>query len=155
MEVIMKIYIASSWKNQNFCKAVADALRTEGHEVDCFCDGSSGRYVFHGTEFVKREEDMANYDAIEFISDARTIRAFEEDRRWLDWADACVLILPSGRSAHLESGYAKGRGKRLFIYGDFPKGEFEVMYRFADGMFRLEDLDGLLDALTTSQTTQL
>jgi hypothetical protein len=46
-----------------------------------------------------------------------------------------VLILPSGKSSHLEAGYAKGCGKKLYIIGGFVKGEFETMYGFADGMF--------------------
>lgn len=33
----------------------------------------------------------------------------------------------------------KGRGKKLFIVGEFEKGEFDVMYGFADGMFRIGD----------------
>jgi len=141
-----KVYIASSWKMEKLCKIVAQGLRDAGIEVDCFCDDSTGRYVFHWSEFVEREEDLINYDAIEFINDKRTIRAFEEDKAHLDWADTVVLILPSGRSAHLEAGYGVGQGKRLYIYGEFPKGEFDVMYRFADGMYRLEDVKALIEA---------
>ena len=47
----MNIYIATSWKMEPTAKAVAQWLRQEGHTVDCFCDPSSGRYVFHWTEF--------------------------------------------------------------------------------------------------------
>jgi len=140
-----KIYVASSWKNKRLCNIVAAELRRAGHTVDCFCDGSTGRYVFHWTEFVDREEDLMNYDAIEFISDPRTIKAFEEDKKHLDWADTVLLILPSGRSAHLEAGYGKGQGKGLFIYGDFRKGEFDVMYRFADGMYRLREINKMVE----------
>jgi hypothetical protein len=60
-------------------------------------------------------------------------RAFQEDKKWLEWSEATLLILPAGKSAHLEAGYAKGQGKHLVIYQkDFPSGEFDVMYGFAD-----------------------
>jgi hypothetical protein len=72
-------------------------------------------------------------DAIKFLEDERSQRAFVEDKKWLDWADVCILILPSGKSSHLEAGYAKGQGKQLIIYQrHFPEGEFDVMYGFAD-----------------------
>lgn len=142
-----RIYIASSWKNEAACRGVASRLRDQGHKVDCFCDPWAGRYVFHWTELVEKQEDLAKYDAVNFLADSRVQRAFLEDKKWLDWADTVLLILPCGRSAHLEAGYGKGSGKRLFIYGDFVKGEFDVMYGFADGLFRTTEVDQLCEAL--------
>jgi len=125
----MKIYIASSWKNENMVKEWASVLRTEGHEVDAFCDDPKGRYVFHFSEIGHPSE----LDAINFLDDDRTLKAFMEDKKWLNWADVCLLILPSGKSAHLEAGYAVGRGKKLVIWqAYYPRGEFDVMYGFAD-----------------------
>ena len=34
--------------------------------------------------------------------------------------DGCVLVLPSGRSAHLEAGWAAGAGKRVVVYVPEP-----------------------------------
>ena len=136
----MKIYIASSWKMENVVKDLALLLRGEGHEVDCFCDDSNGRYVFHWSEIANKEE----LDAISFLADKRTQKAFREDKKWLDWAEICILVVPSGKSAHLEAGYIKGQGKRLLIYGEFPPGEFDVMYGFADGLYKWDELDALL-----------
>ena len=135
----MKIYLASSWKNKEECLSLAALLRSEGHEVDCFCDPSTGRYSFHWSEMVEREEDLATFDQFHFQADPRAENAFREDKRWLDWAEALVLLLPCNRSAHLEGGFAKGQGKRLYILGPFPPGEFEVMYGFADGIYRYTD----------------
>jgi hypothetical protein len=149
----MKIYIATSWKMENYAKRMATLLRARGHEVDCFCDPSSGRYVFHWTEFVDQEEDLKNYDAISFLDDPRTQRAFKEDKGWIDWCDAVVMIHPCGKSAHLEAGYAKGSGKKLYMWGSFPEGEFDVMYGFADGLFRQNDIDELFLCLENTSTS--
>jgi hypothetical protein len=128
----MKIYIASSWKNEQPAKSLAMILREFGHEVDCFCDDSTGRYVFHFSEI----GPIDNIDAISFLQDKRSQRAFIEDKNHIDWSEAVVMLHPCGKSSHLEAGYAKGSGKKLFMLGTFPKGEFDVMYGFADGLFR-------------------
>lgn len=137
----MKIYLASSWKNKSMVRLLAYFLKRAGHEVDDFTDSSKGRYVFHYSEIGPRDK----LDAITFLKDTRSQRAFQEDKKWLDWAECCILLLPAGRSAHLEAGYMKGQGKKLFILGDFPRGEFDVMYGFADGLYRR--LDELIDKL--------
>ena len=149
----MKVYIASSWKNQTAVIALAEYLERYGFEVDAFCRSSDKRYVFHWSELVDEEDELANYDAIEMLADPRTQRAFKEDRKWLDWSDCVIMLMPCGRSSHMEAGYAKGQGKLLYIYGDFPKGEFDVMYGFADGLFRREDIDALVFALFEAMST--
>jgi hypothetical protein len=128
----MKIYMASSWKNASWVREIAEYLRKQNFEVDDFTDDSK-RFVFSYIGAFDQEE-QENMDARKFLKDPRAIRAFVEDKKWIDWADAVVLVLPAGRSAHLEGGYAKGQGKLLIIIspGKFPKGEFDVMYGLAD-----------------------
>lgn len=124
-----KIYVASSWKNEKDVKGMAAFLRTEGFDVDDFTDDTRGRFVFHYSELGPIEE----HDAISFLKHDKAQRAFLEDKKMIDWADAVVMLLPAGKSSHLEAGYAKGSGKKLIIYQtEFPKGEFDVMYGFAD-----------------------
>lgn len=132
----MKIYLASSWKNQQLVLNTAQGLESLGYEVDAFCRGTDKRYSFHWSEMVDDEKDLAKYDAIDFLFDARCQRAFREDKKWLEWADCVVMILPCGKSSHMEAGYAAGKGKKLYIVGDFPKGEFDVMYGFANSLMR-------------------
>lgn len=144
----MKIYIATSWKNADVALVMADLLRLDGHLVDCFCDEKSGRFVFDYREI----DDCENLDAISFLEDARSQKAFEEDKKWLDWAEIVLMILPCGNSAHLEAGYARGCGKKVYIFGHFKKGSFDVMYGFADNLFRSEQLDELREIL--KPTTQ-
>lgn len=126
----MKIYLASSWKNAALVKNIKERLEAEGNEVDAFCDTSAGRFVF---SFDQLPANISEHNAISIFNFPPVNRAFQEDKKWLDWSEATLLILPAGKSAHLEAGYAKGQGKRLVIYQeDFPNGEFDVMYGFAD-----------------------
>ena len=131
----MKIYVASSWKNADMAYSVAVYLRKKNFDVDVFCDDTMGRYVFHWSEMLdSADKSKSKLNAVTFLKDERSQRAFKEDKKWLDWCDACVLILPAGNSSHLEAGYIKGQGKKLIIYAPlgFPQGEFDVMYGFAD-----------------------
>jgi len=150
----LKIYIASSWKNQQRVLSLAKRLEAEGFEVDAFCRSTSIRHTFHWSEFVDTEEELQNYDAISFLNDPRVQRAAKEDEKWLDWADVVVMLMPCGRSSHLEGGFAKGQGKLLYLYGEFPKGEFDVMYDLADGLFRSEELGLLIEELNKRSTRE-
>jgi len=141
----LKIYLASSWKNEELVKIIAEVLRQRGHEVDCFCDESGGRYVFRWTDHFEIIEDA---NVFSFLTLPEAKKAFEEDKKWIDWSDAVVMIFPCGNSSHLEGGYAKGCGKKLYIWGNFPSGYFENMYGFADGIFDEYHLKDLLEVLS-------
>ena len=122
----MKIYIASSWKNEKAVDHLAFQLRARKHEVDAFTDSSKGRYVFHWSEMLDSpDKSKSELNAITFLKDERSQKAFKEDRKWLDWCYCVILLLPAGKSSHLEAGYAKGQGKELIIYSPagFPQGE--------------------------------
>lgn len=140
----MKIYIATSWKNEALAKTVAEILRSDSHEVDCFCDESTGRYCFRWTDHFEKIEDA---NVFSFLSLPEARKAFEEDKKYLDWCDAVVMIYPCGNSAHLEGGYAKGQGKLLYMWGWFPAGYFENMYGFMDGIFPEDGLGDLRTVL--------
>jgi len=130
-----RIYIASSWKNADILPPFAVTLEIWGNEVDCFCREDTGRFVFSFRDI----DNAENIDQFDMMKTPQCRKAFAEDKKWLDWADTVIMVLPCGRSAHLEAGYAVGQGKRLVILGEFPKGEWDVMYGFADLLVGLND----------------
>jgi nucleoside 2-deoxyribosyltransferase len=139
-DLTMKIYLASSWKNETLVIVIANILRKAGHEVDAFCDSSLARFE-HQVYHVCRSMPITSIDAKDAFRDSRFKDACREEIKWLDWCDCCLLILPSGKSSHLEAGYAKAKGKKLIIYHakGFPAGDIDVMYNFADLL--TEELD--------------
>lgn len=136
-----KVYLASSWKNAAEVCEVAKILRHYGLEVYDFTDPRCGGYMFSRNDL----PDSETLDNISCLQLEQAKRAFAEDKKMIDWADVVLLILPSGRSAHLEAGYAVGRGKKLVIVGDHPPGEFDVMYGFADLVCRWQHFDAVVD----------
>lgn len=129
----MKIYIASSWKNHEIVRNLANLIRKGLLDVECddFTDPSQGRFVFSWTEIT---EDEMKLNAKNFLEDERAQKAFQEDVSRIDWADVLIMILPCGKSAHMELGYAAGKGsKEIIVFSPcgFEPGEWEVMYGFA------------------------
>lgn len=124
-----RIYLASSWRNQHQPELVA-RLRGSGHSVYDF------RNPRHNTGFSWQQiEGSVDSGAANFRAALNTsavaARGFLSDMHALDWADTCLLLLPCGRSAHLEAGWAKGRGKRLIVFLH-QYDEPELMYLMAD-----------------------
>jgi hypothetical protein len=56
---------------------------------------------------------------------------FSKDYEAMVRADTFVLVLPCGKSAHLELGWAVGAGKRTAILLEDPV-EPELMYKMVD-----------------------
>jgi hypothetical protein len=70
----------------------------------------------------------------------------------MKWADTFVLMLPSGRSAHLEAGWAIGAGKPTAILLHEDKFEPELMYLMADHIaVTLEEVCDWLDGLEVAR----
>ncbi len=150
----LRIYLASSWRNQEAVRVMMKALREVGLEVDCFCDQEGGRVGFYiPDELAKEGQTIYDIDAITAlehptVGDLFHV-AYTEDKKWLDWCNCLIMLMPCGRSAHLEAGYIRGQDKLFLIYwlNDLVPGEFENMYQFADCMYRTEELPKMLTEL--------
>ena len=138
-----KIYVASSWRNP-FFPQVVERLRQEGHEVYDFRNPPHGGQGFHWTDIDENAPHWTFGQYAEGLHHPLAERQFQADREALDWADTCVLVLPSGRSAHTEAGYLAGAGRRVIVY--IPEMvEPELMYKLFDGV--VGTLDDLAAAL--------
>lgn len=121
-----RIYLASSWRNQ-FQPAVCGALRIAGHEVYDFRNPHPGDKGFgwSGIDPLWREWTPATFRAALDHDIAQA--GFKNDFDAMTWADEFCLLLPCGKSAHLEAGWAIGQGKRTSIF--MPRqDEPELMY---------------------------
>lgn len=139
-----RIYVASSWRNA-YQQGVVYALRTAGHEVYDFKNPAPGE---HGFQWSEVDPEWKSWDP-DTYRDALThpvsLHGFKNDYDAMQWADTGVLVLPSGRSAHIEAGYFNGAGKALHILLLEPQ-EPELMYLMATGISL--SVPQLLNALT-------
>lgn len=110
-----RIYVASSWRNP-YQPGVVNALRMRGHEVYDFRNPFNGVPGFAWSEI---DPDWRAWSAEKYrellTTHPTAARGFVSDLRGMQWADTCVLVLPCGRSAHLEAGWFCGQGKRSII----------------------------------------
>ena len=126
----MKIYVASSWRNV-LQPAVVQMLRLFGHEVYDFRHPAPGNTGFSWAEIDPNWQTWTPAQYRDALQHQIAIRGYGYDIGALNACDACLLVLPSGRSASWEFGYAMGAGKRGAVY--MPEAcEPELMYREAE-----------------------
>lgn len=110
-----RIYVASSWRNCYQQDIVRD-LRLHGHDVYDFRNPFNGVPGFAWSDI---DPDWQGWSAARYreLLTTHPIAAlgFVSDLRGMQWADTCLLVLPCGRSAHLEAGWFCGQGKRTII----------------------------------------
>lgn len=128
----MKIYVASSWRNIYYPSVVC-ALREAGHDVYDFRNPPNGDPGFHWTDVDPRAMEWAPSEYQEGLHHPKAERQFKNDIEAMESCDACVLVLPCGRSAHTEAGWFAGRGKKVIAY--IPElVEPELMYKLFAGV---------------------
>ena len=111
----MKIYVASSWRNKRQPEVVK-ALIQRGHFVYDF------RNPYHreaGFQWADMDKNWEKWNAAQFkralLTSPVASHAYLSDLRAMEWADCLVMVTPCGNSAHLELGWAAGRGKRTVV----------------------------------------
>lgn len=123
----MNVYLASSWRNLEQPR-VLKVLKDGGHRV---CDFRNPTLTDKGFAWSDIDPEWKTWAADRYRAQLHHPLAehgFRLDMSALEQCDACVLLLPCGRSAHLEAGHAAGAKKRLVIYtrdGEEP----ELMYK--------------------------
>ena len=148
----MKIYVASSWRNP-LQPTVVDVLRQAGHEVYDFRNPPNGT----GFAWSEIDPDWQAWRAVDYremLMHPRAEEGYASDFDAMKWADCCVLVLPCGRSAHLELGWSVGAGKRTIILtrdGEEP----ELMAKMADAIcVSLEEVRSTLDWFTAEAASK-
>ena len=134
----MNIYVASSWRNL-LQQGIVHALRRCGHKVYDFRHPAEGVSGFSWSDIDPdwKEWEPSQYRAA--LKHPIAERGYGYDMTALRACDACVLVLPSGRSASWEFGYAMGAGKRGYVI-QFDRCEPELMYREATILVSMNDL---------------
>jgi len=130
------IYLIGSLRNPKV-PLVAKELRQHGFDVfdEWYAAGPT------------TDEDWQRYESIrgrtykEALAGKHAKDVFEFDLANLKVSDIGVLVLPCGKSAHLELGWMIGQGKQGYILFDKEPERYDIMVQFATGIFfDLEEL---------------
>lgn len=126
-----RIYVASSWRNLTQ-PAVVQTLRASGFEVYDFRNPEEGDNGFHWSEIDPDWQFWSADEYVEALIHPVAVDGFGKDKAAMEWADTFVLVMPCGRSAHLELGWATGQKKATAILLEPENSEPELMYKLAD-----------------------
>src|SRR3990167_1853227 len=125
----MRIYVASSWRNEAQPTVVA-RLKQAGHEVYDFRNPPD-RTGFDWRDIDPNWENWSTAQYKEALTTEFAKAGFASDMNALMEADVTVLVGPSGRSAHLELGVAVGQEQITCVLLTRPQ-EAELMYKMCD-----------------------
>jgi hypothetical protein len=135
------VYLIGSLKNGRI-PLIGNTLRSMGFDV-------FDEWITPGPE---ADENWQKYEALRGRTYTEALRGraarniFLFDRAYLDLADIVIMVAPAGKSAMIELGYAKGRGKQTFILLDGKDPDrYDIMPGFADKIFF--DVTELVDFL--------
>lgn len=120
-------FIASRWRNRDNVRLLAQKLREKGFSVYCFIDEE------HSLNDPNEdpEEEMKKFETIVDWRNNPTVKAmFDHDMNGLRDSETLIMLLPAGKSAHMEAGAAYGMGKKCILVGD--QKETESLYLIFD-----------------------
>ena len=125
----MKVYLIGSLRNPEVAQ-VARILRA--HALEPFDDWRApGPETDDHWQAYCKDRNLSYRKALE---GHHAQAVFAIDKNHLDSSAAALMVLPAGKSAHLEAGYMVGRGKPVFILLDGEPERFDIMYNFATGI---------------------
>ena len=124
-----KVYLIGSLRNPNIPK-IAKKIRKLGFDVFDDWYPAGPKADDHWRDYEKAKGH--NYE--EALMGYAACHVYEFDKKHLDECDIGILCMPAGRSGHLEAGYLRGMGKKVYILRDDPE-RWDVMYKFAHGVF--------------------
>lgn len=134
------LYLIGSLRNPEIPR-IAQKIREETKEEvfdDWFAAGPEADDKWR--DYEKTRE----HSYIEALGGYAAKHVFDFDLHHLDRCRAAILVLPAGKSGHLELGYIIGKGRPGYILLDDPE-RWDVMYQFASGVFA--SLEKLIQAL--------
>lgn len=131
-----QIYLIGSLRNPAIT-TLGNALRKEGFSVfdDWISVGPDA------DDYWRDYEKAKGLSYKEALVGKAAKNVFQFDKRNLDDSEAAVLVMPAGKSAHLELGYMAGKGRKTFYYMEEEPERFDVMLQFCDAVcFGYDDL---------------
>lgn len=124
------VYLIGSLQNKRVID-IGNLLRHEGYDVmdEWIAPGEMADIRW------QEYEQSRGRTYVEALRGRHATDVFMFDRAYLDHCDIAIAVMPAGKSAMLELGYSKGRGKLTCIFLDGVEPDrYDIMPNFADYM---------------------
>ena len=135
MEYQFEFFIAGRARNKEMILKICDLFDQYHISYYCFLknDDTMGSY---GSESQSVEEKQQEFEKLGLKSDT-VLHIFEEDLKNERASRNLLLVLPAGKSGHIEAGIAYGMGRKCYAIGEFDA--TDSLYNIFDTIFSNED----------------
>lgn len=112
-------FISGRWRNKDKILALTNNIRAKGYSAYCFLEAP------HSIDRVQNdpEEDMKAFEKLNWRKSPYIREVFENDIAGEQNSDTFVMLLPAGKSCHVEAGVAYGLGKKCILIGEQKEAE--------------------------------
>jgi len=157
MRTNLRVYLSTSWKNRVRVRALADAIRADGHEVYDFTDPKCRE----GVPEIPPETFPETFNPAimlyrDYITGTPAWRtAVMRNKEALIWCDVAVLMLPCGQDAHADAFFAAGASKMLVVCGQPLVGQRTPTHLWADAILdRDNDVPAWLNSVNRTRSIE-
>lgn len=127
-------FISSRYRNKDQVLELARKIRQKGKSVYCFVE-SQASITHVGKIDEETEKAISKFEAIEnWQKDPRVRDVFETDMKAMTNSRTIILLLPAGKSSHIEAGVGYGLRKKMILIGE--QKETESLYLIFSEFYR-------------------
>ena len=134
MDFKYEFFIAGRTRNKDHILKICDLFDKLGISYYCFLKNEDTFNSF-GTETENMEEKMEVFENLGLKSPV-VLNIFKQDLENEKISRNLLLVLPAGKSAHIESGIAYGMGKKCYAIGEFDA--TDSLYNIFENIFANE-----------------
>lgn len=139
MKYTYDYFISGRWRNRDNVLDLTNKIRAKGKKVYCFLEAD------HSKERVKDdpEASMQAFEKLDWKTDLYVRKVFNNDMNAQRESENFVLLLPAGKSAHIEAGASYGMGRKCILVGE--QTEAESLYLIFDEVY--SDVKSFLESI--------
>ena len=129
-----EFFIAGKTRNKDNILRICDIFDKYNISYYCFLKNDEA-YNSYGNESNSIDEKMKEFESLDLKSDI-VLNIFNEDMEAEKNSNNFLLVLPAGKSGHIEAGIAYGLGKKCFAIGEYDA--TDSLYNIFNQIFRSE-----------------
>jgi hypothetical protein len=128
-------FIAGKTRNKDYILKICDLFDKYSISYYCFLKNDETMNSY-GTDTTSAEDKMKEFESLDLKSET-VLKIFHEDLDNEKASKNFLLVLPAGKSGHIEAGIAYGMGKKCYAIGEFDA--TDSLYNIFENIFNNED----------------
>ena len=130
-----EFFIAGKTRNKDNILKICDLFDRYHVSYYCFLKNDNTKDTY-GDSNQSEEENMAAFESLDLKSDV-VLNIFNEDLENEKASKNFLLVLPAGKSGHIEAGIAYGMGKQCYAIGEYDA--TDSLYNIFENIFNDEN----------------